>query len=111
MPLPIEPTEIRSNTPPRTLSLPSETFAASQKNAPVTIMRDTVPVESAILAPIGSLRRICVRFRAARSWGHCRRRPFIDDRRTPMRIGGALILVALGAILTFAINVNDTHGF
>ena len=28
-----------------------------------------------------------------------------------MRIGGALILVALGAILTFAINVNDTHGF
>lgn len=28
-----------------------------------------------------------------------------------MRIGGALILVALGAILTFAINVNDSHGF
>jgi thiol:disulfide interchange protein len=28
-----------------------------------------------------------------------------------MRIGGALILVALGAILTFAIDVNDSHGF
>jgi hypothetical protein len=28
-----------------------------------------------------------------------------------MRIGGALILVALGAILTFAINVNSSHGF
>jgi thiol:disulfide interchange protein len=28
-----------------------------------------------------------------------------------MRIGGALVLVALGAILTFAINVNDSHGF
>jgi hypothetical protein len=28
-----------------------------------------------------------------------------------MRIGGALILVALGAILAFAINVDDSHGF
>lgn len=28
-----------------------------------------------------------------------------------MRIGGALVLVALGAILTFAITVNDSHGF
>jgi thiol:disulfide interchange protein len=28
-----------------------------------------------------------------------------------MRIGGALVLVALGAILTFAINVNNSHGF
>lgn len=28
-----------------------------------------------------------------------------------MRIGGALILVALGAVLTFAINVNNSHGF
>ena len=28
-----------------------------------------------------------------------------------MRIGGALILVAIGAILTFAINVQHSHGF
>lgn len=28
-----------------------------------------------------------------------------------MRIGGALVLVALGAILTFAINVDNSHGF
>lgn len=28
-----------------------------------------------------------------------------------MRIGGALILIAIGAVLTFAINVNDSHGF
>ena len=28
-----------------------------------------------------------------------------------MRIGGALILVAVGAVLTFAINVNNSHGF
>lgn len=27
-----------------------------------------------------------------------------------MRIGGALILVAIGAILTFAINVDHSHG-
>jgi hypothetical protein len=28
-----------------------------------------------------------------------------------MRIGGALILVAIGAILTFGINVQHSHGF
>ena len=28
-----------------------------------------------------------------------------------MRIGGALILVAIGAVLTFAINVQHSHGF
>lgn len=27
-----------------------------------------------------------------------------------MRIGGALILIAIGAILTFAINVQGSHG-
>ncbi len=28
-----------------------------------------------------------------------------------MRIGGAIVLVAVGAILTFAISVNNSHGF
>jgi hypothetical protein len=28
-----------------------------------------------------------------------------------MRIGASLVLIALGAILAFAINVNDSHGF
>ena len=28
-----------------------------------------------------------------------------------MRIGGSLVLIALGAVLAFAVNVNDTHGF
>lgn len=28
-----------------------------------------------------------------------------------MRIGGALILIAIGAIMTFAINVQNSHGF
>lgn len=28
-----------------------------------------------------------------------------------MRIGGAAILLAIGAILTFAIRLNDSHGF
>jgi hypothetical protein len=28
-----------------------------------------------------------------------------------MRIGGALILLAIGAILTFAITLNHSHGF
>jgi membrane-bound ClpP family serine protease len=28
-----------------------------------------------------------------------------------MRIGGAILLLAVGAILTFAINVNHSHGF
>ena len=28
-----------------------------------------------------------------------------------MRIGGAILLLAVGAILTFAITVNDSHGF
>jgi hypothetical protein len=28
-----------------------------------------------------------------------------------MRIGGAIVLLAIGAILTFAIQVNDSHGF
>lgn len=28
-----------------------------------------------------------------------------------MRIGGALFLIAVGAILTFAVQVNDSHGF
>lgn len=28
-----------------------------------------------------------------------------------MRIGGSLVLIALGAILAFAVKVNDTHGF
>ena len=27
-----------------------------------------------------------------------------------MRIGGALFLIAVGAILTFAVQVNDSHG-
>lgn len=28
-----------------------------------------------------------------------------------MRIGGAIVLMAIGAILTFAIQLNDSHGF
>ena len=28
-----------------------------------------------------------------------------------MRIGGSLFLIAVGAILAFAVHVNDTHGF
>ena len=28
-----------------------------------------------------------------------------------MRIGGSLVLIALGAVLAFAVNVNNTHGF
>jgi hypothetical protein len=28
-----------------------------------------------------------------------------------MRIGGAIILLAIGAILTFAIQLNHSHGF
>jgi predicted membrane channel-forming protein YqfA (hemolysin III family) len=28
-----------------------------------------------------------------------------------MRIGGAIVLLAVGAILTFAITVNNSHGF
>jgi membrane protein implicated in regulation of membrane protease activity len=28
-----------------------------------------------------------------------------------MRIGGSLFLIALGAVLAFAVKVNDTHGF
>jgi uncharacterized membrane protein len=28
-----------------------------------------------------------------------------------MRIGGSLFLIAVGAILAFAVNVNNTHGF
>jgi uncharacterized membrane protein len=28
-----------------------------------------------------------------------------------MRIGGSLLLIAVGAILAFAVNVDDTHGF
>lgn len=28
-----------------------------------------------------------------------------------MRIGGAIVLLAIGAILTFAIRLNDSHGF
>lgn len=28
-----------------------------------------------------------------------------------MRIGGAILLLAVGAILTFAITVNNSHGF
>lgn len=28
-----------------------------------------------------------------------------------MRIGGNLFLIAVGAILAFAVNVEDTHGF
>lgn len=28
-----------------------------------------------------------------------------------MRIGGALFLIAVGAILKFAVTVHDTHGF
>lgn len=28
-----------------------------------------------------------------------------------MRIGGALVLIALGAVLKFAVTVNDDHGF
>ena len=28
-----------------------------------------------------------------------------------MRIGASLFLIALGAVLAFAINVDDTHGF
>ena len=28
-----------------------------------------------------------------------------------MRIGASLVLIALGAILAFAVNVDDTHGF
>jgi hypothetical protein len=28
-----------------------------------------------------------------------------------MRIGGSLFLIAVGAILTFAVNVNNSHGF
>lgn len=28
-----------------------------------------------------------------------------------MRIGGAIVLLAVGAILTFAIKVNNSHGF
>ena len=28
-----------------------------------------------------------------------------------MRIGGSLVLIALGAVLAFAVKVNDTHGF
>lgn len=28
-----------------------------------------------------------------------------------MRIGGAVVLIAVGAILAFAVNVNNSHGF
>jgi hypothetical protein len=28
-----------------------------------------------------------------------------------MRIGASLLLIAVGAVLTWAVNVNDTHGF
>lgn len=28
-----------------------------------------------------------------------------------MRIGGALLVIAVGAILDFAVNVRDSHGF
>lgn len=28
-----------------------------------------------------------------------------------MRIGGSLALIALGAVLAFAVHVDDTHGF
>lgn len=28
-----------------------------------------------------------------------------------MRIGGSLFLIAVGAILAFAVNINNTHGF
>lgn len=28
-----------------------------------------------------------------------------------MRIGGSLFLIALGAVLAFAVKVNNTHGF
>lgn len=28
-----------------------------------------------------------------------------------MRIGASLVLIAVGAILAWAVNVNDTHGF
>lgn len=28
-----------------------------------------------------------------------------------MRIGGSLVLIAIGAILKFAVHVNNTHGF
>jgi Flp pilus assembly protein TadB len=28
-----------------------------------------------------------------------------------MRIGGSLLLIAVGAVLTWAVNTNDTHGF
>ena len=28
-----------------------------------------------------------------------------------MRIGSSLFLIALGAVLAFAVNVNNTHGF
>ncbi len=28
-----------------------------------------------------------------------------------MRIGGSLLLIALGAVLTFAVDVNHSHGF
>jgi hypothetical protein len=28
-----------------------------------------------------------------------------------MRIGGALVLVAIGAILTFAVTIDNSHGF
>lgn len=28
-----------------------------------------------------------------------------------MRIGGAIVLLAIGAILTFAIRLNNSHGF
>jgi len=28
-----------------------------------------------------------------------------------MRIGGSLVLIALGAVLAFAVQVNHTHGF
>jgi hypothetical protein len=28
-----------------------------------------------------------------------------------MRIGGSLFVIALGAVLTFAVKVNNTHGF
>lgn len=28
-----------------------------------------------------------------------------------MRIGGALVLIAIGAVLRFAVNLSNTHGF
>ena len=28
-----------------------------------------------------------------------------------MRLGGSLFLIAVGAVLAFAVNVNNTHGF